>query len=108
MPVVPKKRFTRFMTRRRHLLQYVDHYKFLYKVRREHFDRRRYQEAIYKEDYVTPPFRSPGFWPGSFDYPRIQQLVQAAQSDGRDSGGGDSQGQEPQGRGPGLNPRGVE
>mmetsp|Transcript_86751 Transcript_86751/g.201849 ORF Transcript_86751/g.201849 Transcript_86751/m.201849 type:complete len:107 (+) Transcript_86751:73-393(+) len=87
MPVVPKKKFTRFMTRRRHLLQYVAHYRFLFKVRREHFDRQRYQALMYDEKYVPPPFRHPGFWPGSFGYPRIQ-AVQDLIGDNRDSGGG--------------------
>uniref|UniRef100_A0A7S0FM08 Uncharacterized protein n=1 Tax=Pyrodinium bahamense TaxID=73915 RepID=A0A7S0FM08_9DINO len=103
MPVVPKKRFTRFLTRRRHLLQYVNHYRFLFKVRREHFDRRRYMETLYDEKYVSPPFRHPGFWPGTFGFPRIQ-AVQDLIGDNRDTGGGGSstevRGPGPPGRGP--------
>mmetsp|Transcript_52612 Transcript_52612/g.118515 ORF Transcript_52612/g.118515 Transcript_52612/m.118515 type:complete len:110 (+) Transcript_52612:88-417(+) len=91
MPVVPKKRFSRFMTRRRHLLQYVDHYRFLYKVRREHFDRARYQESMFNDKYVSPPFRHSGFWPSSFNYPSIQALI----GDSRDSGGGTDDRQKP-------------
>eukprot|EP00419_Tripos_fusus_P087535 CAMPEP_0172843374 /NCGR_PEP_ID=MMETSP1075-20121228/31411_1 /TAXON_ID=2916 /ORGANISM="Ceratium fusus, Strain PA161109" /LENGTH=92 /DNA_ID=CAMNT_0013687633 /DNA_START=35 /DNA_END=309 /DNA_ORIENTATION=+ len=74
MPVVPKKKFTRFMTHRRHLLQFRDHYRFLYKVRRSHFDRALYAAPAYEERYVPPPFRHSGFWPGEFGYPQAQKL----------------------------------
>merc|ERR1712232_803883 len=77
MPVVPKKLFTRFMTRRRHLLQYVDHYRFLWKVRREAFDRQRYAASLYEPNYKSPPFRHAGFWPEPFGFARSRE-VQAA------------------------------
>ncbi|CAE7243982.1 ATG18A [Symbiodinium pilosum] len=47
---------------------YMDHFRFQYKFRREHFDRRKYQEPMYVENYTTPEFRFPGFWPGKFGY----------------------------------------
>ncbi|CAJ1329906.1 unnamed protein product [Effrenium voratum] len=72
MPVVPKKRITQYFARRRRLNFYMDHYRFLYKFRREHFDRRKYQEPLYVKDYSTPEFRFPGFWPGKFGYPHSQ------------------------------------
>ncbi|CAK0833527.1 unnamed protein product [Prorocentrum cordatum] len=71
---VPKKRVSRFMTRRRHLLQFIDHYRFLFRARREHLDRRRLQEPMYVEDYVSPTFRFPGFWPESFGYQKGRSL----------------------------------
>uniref|UniRef100_A0A7S2NTU1 Uncharacterized protein n=1 Tax=Zooxanthella nutricula TaxID=1333877 RepID=A0A7S2NTU1_9DINO len=80
----PKKRATRFWTKRRHLMQYLDHYRHLWKPRREHFDRRRQQEHIYKEDYAAPAFRYPGFWPAAFGFEKTQ-AVQALTPAGGDS-----------------------
>eukprot|EP00405_Crypthecodinium_cohnii_P000327 CAMPEP_0194752298 /NCGR_PEP_ID=MMETSP0323_2-20130528/6081_1 /TAXON_ID=2866 ORGANISM="Crypthecodinium cohnii, Strain Seligo" /NCGR_SAMPLE_ID=MMETSP0323_2 /ASSEMBLY_ACC=CAM_ASM_000346 /LENGTH=101 /DNA_ID=CAMNT_0039669099 /DNA_START=111 /DNA_END=416 /DNA_ORIENTATION=- len=74
---VPKKRATRWWTRRRHLLQYVDHYRNLWKPRREHYDRRRYQAPMYEEKYTAPNFRYPGFWPGQFGFERTSAAQQA-------------------------------
>eukprot|EP00929_Paragymnodinium_shiwhaense_P114982 TRINITY_DN83553_c0_g1_i1.p3 TRINITY_DN83553_c0_g1~~TRINITY_DN83553_c0_g1_i1.p3 ORF type:complete len:102 (+),score=13.51 TRINITY_DN83553_c0_g1_i1:75-380(+) len=65
---VPKKKFTQFLTRRKRLLFYMDHYRWLFKVRRAHWDRKMYQDAVHAEDYQSPAFRYPGFWPDSFGY----------------------------------------
>eukprot|EP00930_Biecheleria_cincta_P088590 TRINITY_DN77848_c0_g1_i1.p1 TRINITY_DN77848_c0_g1~~TRINITY_DN77848_c0_g1_i1.p1 ORF type:complete len:123 (-),score=14.81 TRINITY_DN77848_c0_g1_i1:17-343(-) len=81
MPVVPKKRVTQYLCRRRHLLFYLDHYRFLFKHRREHFDRKRYQESMYVQDYTTPNFRFPGFWPGKFGYHPSQDTLQLGNSE---------------------------
>ncbi|CAE8716441.1 unnamed protein product [Polarella glacialis] len=95
MPVVPKKRITQFLTRRRRLLFYLDHYRHLFKHRREHFDRRKYQESMYMEDYVTPTFRFAGFWPGKFgfhqsqdQYPQrgLEGTAASSITDGKDDG----------------------
>mmetsp|Transcript_25085 Transcript_25085/g.44179 ORF Transcript_25085/g.44179 Transcript_25085/m.44179 type:complete len:107 (+) Transcript_25085:88-408(+) len=83
MPVVPKKRITQYFARRRRLMFYLDHYRFLYKNRREHFDRRKYQEPMYVENYTTPEFRFPGFWPGKFGYPQMQDQTQLQLLDSR-------------------------
>eukprot|EP00747_Dinoflagellata_sp_TGD_P187598 gnl/TRDRNA2_/TRDRNA2_45357_c0_seq1.p1 gnl/TRDRNA2_/TRDRNA2_45357_c0~~gnl/TRDRNA2_/TRDRNA2_45357_c0_seq1.p1 ORF type:complete len:154 (+),score=25.32 gnl/TRDRNA2_/TRDRNA2_45357_c0_seq1:62-463(+) len=71
----PKKKISVFATRRKHLMWYLDHYRFLFKGRRAHFDRARYQDAMYKENYAAPAFRYPGFWPGSFGFHRSQALL---------------------------------
>mmetsp|Transcript_2635 Transcript_2635/g.4593 ORF Transcript_2635/g.4593 Transcript_2635/m.4593 type:complete len:107 (+) Transcript_2635:35-355(+) len=72
MPVVPKKRITQYFARRRRLMFYLDHYRFLYKHRREHYSRGKYQEPMYVKDYRSPDFRFPGFWPGNFGYAQSQ------------------------------------
>eukprot|EP00931_Biecheleriopsis_adriatica_P008121 TRINITY_DN109349_c0_g1_i1.p1 TRINITY_DN109349_c0_g1~~TRINITY_DN109349_c0_g1_i1.p1 ORF type:complete len:108 (+),score=17.30 TRINITY_DN109349_c0_g1_i1:58-381(+) len=76
MPVVPKKRITQYFSRRRQLMYYLDKYRFLFKHRREHYDRRMYQEPIYVANYKTPEFRFPGFWPGKFGFPQSQDQRQ--------------------------------
>eukprot|EP00933_Yihiella_yeosuensis_P056703 TRINITY_DN56093_c0_g1_i1.p1 TRINITY_DN56093_c0_g1~~TRINITY_DN56093_c0_g1_i1.p1 ORF type:complete len:113 (+),score=11.06 TRINITY_DN56093_c0_g1_i1:152-490(+) len=93
MPVVPKKRLTQYFTRRRQLLFYLDHYRFMFKHRREHFDRCKYQEPIYVDNYQTPEFRFPGFWPGKFGFHESQeqhQLRLVERQELEEAGGGTS------------------
>mmetsp|Transcript_19728 Transcript_19728/g.35098 ORF Transcript_19728/g.35098 Transcript_19728/m.35098 type:complete len:105 (-) Transcript_19728:108-422(-) len=73
----PKKRITRYWTRRRHLLHYLDHYRFLWKPRHEHLQRHKYQKPLYDPEYTSPVFRHAGFWPDSFGFHRTRELIRA-------------------------------
>merc|ERR1712136_137351 len=71
----PKKRFTRYWTKRRHLLQYIDKYRWIFKVRKNNMEARKYIAPMFVKDYKSPEFRHPGFWPGSFGYHQAQNLL---------------------------------
>ncbi|CAK9108236.1 unnamed protein product [Durusdinium trenchii] len=93
MPVVPKKRLTNYMAKRRRLMWYLDHYRFLYKIRREHYFQRQLQEPLYVQDYKTPEFRFPGFWPGKFGFhPSQDQLEPSTETVPLLESGGDGSG----------------
>merc|ERR1719393_697018 len=90
----PKNRVTRFMTRRKHLLFYLDHYRFLWKPQYEKFQRQKYQAPLVEKNYTSPPFRFGGFWPNSFGHHRTLELAREITKQTKDD----------EGRPPGLNP----
>merc|ERR1712135_197239 len=66
---------TRYWTKRRHLLQYIDKYRWIFKVRKNNMEARKYIAPMFVKDYKSPEFRHPGFWPGSFGYHQAQNLL---------------------------------
>mmetsp|Transcript_54461 Transcript_54461/g.100697 ORF Transcript_54461/g.100697 Transcript_54461/m.100697 type:complete len:132 (-) Transcript_54461:49-444(-) len=64
---VPKKRVSRFVTRRKHLMWYLDHYRFTFKGRRHYFETRRFKEPMWTQSLNSQVSSHPGAWgPSSY------------------------------------------
>mmetsp|Transcript_19844 Transcript_19844/g.45904 ORF Transcript_19844/g.45904 Transcript_19844/m.45904 type:complete len:141 (+) Transcript_19844:37-459(+) len=59
---VPKKRVSRFVTRRRHLIWYLDHYRFTFKGRRHYFETRRFKEPMWTNSLNSRVSSHTGAW----------------------------------------------
>ena len=53
----PKRRFTRHWTKRRHLLQYIDKYRWIFNVRKNSMEARKYIAPMFVKDYKSPEFQ---------------------------------------------------
>merc|ERR1712086_917114 len=73
----PKHRISRFWARRRHLMFYMDHYRWIWRGNFEKQERARYQKPMVEQDYLSPPFKYGGFWPVSFGHHRTWELAKA-------------------------------